>query len=219
MTTYYKFLSTGGVAPYSGWQWPLPTKNEDGTWTPGEWTPAVDELIECERGYHVTGTADAIEWLGAEMYAVESHPEAVFAQYDNKGAFTQCRLVRQIERWDERTQRVFACDCAERALGIFERACPDDNRPRNVIETARRYARGEATLDELVAAGAAARAAAGAAAWAAARNAAWYAARAVARAAAEDAAEDAAWVAARAAAGAAERGWQTQHLCELLGIE
>ena len=73
---------------------------------------------------------------------------------------------------DTRTPRLWACDCAERVLPIFESDRPGDLRPRDAIRASRRYARGEI--------GAAARdaawAAAGAAAWDAAGAAAWAAA-------------------------------------------
>ena len=112
--------------------------------------------------------------------------------------------------------RLFACDCAERALPIFEKASPNDTRPRDCIAVARRFANGEATDQERAAARDAAWAAAGDAAWdaagAAARAAAWAAAWDAARAAARAAA----WDAARAAAWAAEIQWQTTRLRELL---
>ena len=100
----------------------------------------------------------------------------------------------------DRLARIFACDCAERALPIFERERPGDTRPRAAIAVARRFAAGGATRAELAAAGAAAGAAARAAAGAAAGDAAW--------AAAGDTAPDAAWAAAWAAAGAA--AWDAQ---------
>jgi hypothetical protein len=92
--------------------------------------------------------------------------------------------------------RLFAADCAELVLPIYEKDYPDDKRPRLAIQAARDYANGLITLEELSAAGAASWAAAGAASLAAA----WAAARAAARAAAWAAAWDAAWAAARAAA-------------------
>ena len=102
----------------------------------------------------------------------------------------------------DRELRLFACDCAEMVLPIFERHYPDDKRPRNSIEVARRFAEGKATDEERAAAGAAAWAAARAAAWDAAWDAAGAAAWAAAGDAAGDAARAAAWDAARAAAGA-----------------
>ena len=90
---------------------------------------------------------------------------------------------------DESKLRLFACDCAEQVLPLFERDYPEDKRPRVAIETARRFANGKATREELDAAWAAALDAAWAAALAAARAAAW----AAAWAAALDAASDAAW--------------------------
>ncbi len=120
---------------------------------------------------------------------------------------------------DESKLRLFACDCAEQTLPIFERDYPEDKRPRHAIETARRFANGEATCEELAAAGAAAGAAwdaAGAAAWDAARDAAWDAAWDAALDAAWTA-EDAAGDAGRAAAWAAESRWQADRLREMVG--
>ena len=91
-------------------------------------------------------------------------------------------------------RRELACDFAERVLPIYEKANPGDDRPRIAIETARKYARGEATLEELNAAYAAAYAAADAAA---------------------DAADAAADAAAYAAAYAAERKWQAGRIREV----
>jgi hypothetical protein len=93
--------------------------------------------------------------------------------------------------------RLFAADCAEMVLPIYEKDYPDDKRPRLAIQAARDYANGLITMEEW--------AAARAAAWAAARDAAGAAAGAAARAAAWAAARDAAGAAARAAAWAADR--------------
>ena len=97
--------------------------------------------------------------------------------------------------------RLFAADCADMALPIYEKRYPDDKRPRLAIQAARDYANGLITFEELAAAGAAAGAAAwdaaGAAAGDAARAAEGAAARAAAGASAGAAAWDAAWDAAR----------------------
>ena len=82
---------------------------------------------------------------------------------------------------------LFAADCAEQVLPLFERDRPDDSRPRRAIEVAR---------DPHAWAAWAAAWAASAAASAAARDAARAAASDAASAAAWDAARDAAWAAA-----------------------
>jgi hypothetical protein len=93
--------------------------------------------------------------------------------------------------------RLFAADCAELVLPIYEKHYPNDKRSRLAIQAARDYANGLITLAELDAASYAAWAAARDAARAAASDAAWDAARDAARAAAWDAAWDVAWAAAR----------------------
>lgn len=112
----------------------------------------------------------------------------------------------------ERIARLFAADCAEAVLPLFERDYPDDDRPRRAIEAARAFAHDKIDVAALGAANDAARDAA----LAAARDAAWAAAMAAARGAANDAAlaagRGAAWDAAMAAAwGAAwDAAWAAQ---------
>ena len=55
--------------------------------------------------------------------------------------------VHEFTTWNERTARLFAADCAEHVLPFFETRCPDDTRPREAIEVARRIARGEEEPD------------------------------------------------------------------------
>ena len=180
-------------------------------WTVGEWTPEV-EIDPCLSGYHVCQESDLVYWLGPVICPVDVRQTVRHTMNNPKTVTDQARIHEPLATWNERTQRLFACDCADRVLPIFERKYPDDARPRLSIETARRYAAGESTKEKLTAA------------WYAARAAAWGAAWDAASAAASDAASDAAWYAARAAAwGAAraaawdaERQWQTQRLMEYL---
>ena len=94
----------------------------------------------------------------------------------------------------DKLARLFACDCAERVLPLFEKRYPNDKRPRKAIEVARRFVIGEATRGEW--------SATWSATWSAARSATWSAAR------------SAAWSAARSA----EIEWQTNHLQEMLSM-
>ena len=184
----FKVLDEGGEPCHGGRGiWSLP---HDGQ--PGDWMPPVEgELVACKKGYHLCREQDLIKWLGPVIYEAEYRGERLDA--NNKIVVREARLLARVETWNDRTARLFACDCAERVLPIFERERPDDERPREAIAVARRFANGEATHEEL------------AAAWAPARAAAW------------DAARDAAFDAARAAAGDGEEEWQTTRLMEYLG--
>jgi hypothetical protein len=75
---------------------------------------------------------------------------------------------------DPTSRRLLACDIAEElAMPVWRERYPDDDRPQRAIDVSRRYARGEATIDEL----SEAMSAAIDAAWAAS-HAAWSAAKA-----------------------------------------
>ena len=106
-------------------------------------------------------------------------------------------ILNKLDRQaDDRTLRLFAVWCARNTPLSDGRKVGDlltDPRSLAALEVVERYANGNATDDELAAAGAAAGAAAEAAAWAAAGAAARDAAWAAAWAAARDAARDAAW--------------------------
>mgnify|MGYP001378574589 CR=1 FL=1 len=187
-----------------------------GQWLPpGEWMHAVQgTIVPCYNGYHLCRFENILDWVNEELWEAEGRGDVIEAE--NKIVFREARLVRRCEWWNPQTAHLFACDCAEQALPIYENRFSDDKRPRNAIEVARRYANREATEEEMAAARAA-----GAAAWAAAGAAAWSAARA-AGAAARAAAGAAAWSAAGATAGAAAwsagaaggaaRAWQIERL-------
>jgi len=235
MVKYFKVLDENGCSCHGGdAEWSLPTQNDDGTWTPGEWMPEIEgELKPCRNGYHVVTLEQLPNWLGERIFEAQTGEEIVHA--DDKSVVRTCRLIREFASWNERTARLFACDCAERVLYLFEARHPDDGRPRKAIETARRYAEGKAAVEELAASRDVAWAASLAASRAASRDVAWDASRAAARAAAWAAEGDAegaaawaaegaaAWAAAEAAEGAAawaaERQWQAGRLRKILEVE
>ena len=226
MTTYYKVLHADGSCFHGGkGSWPLPT--EDG---PGEWVEVKGDLVACENGLHGCRIGDLFEWFGPAIFVMEFEGEVVTSA--DKALGRKARLVRATA-WNSSTARLFAADCAERALKRERKAGREpDARSWEAVRVARAFARGEATSEDLAAAWDAAGATAwatarvttgataGAAARAAARVTAWDAAgdaaRAAARAAAWDAARDAARATARAAARAADRRWQIKRLTEYL---
>jgi len=212
----YKILNEDGSCYHGGQgQWHLPTA--DG---PGEWMPAIRGALDpCRNGYHLCRASDLVNWIGPAIFIAEYDGDRVDVNDtdESKVVVRRARLVSRVENWDAQVARLFACDCAERALNRErERGREPDPRSWESIAVARRFARGEATQEELAAAWDAAwdaaRAAARAAAGDAARAAAWDAARDAARAAAWDAARAAAWDAAGDAARDAERQWQSKRL-------
>ena len=207
----YKVLGSDDRPCHGGYgEYSLPHDGQPGKWMP----PIEGALAPCKNGYHLCTIEQLPHWLDAHIYEAEGRGDHI--ECDDKIVYREVRLLRKCDGWNKRTARLFACDCAEHVLSIFERQCSDDDRPRRAIETARRYANCQATHDELAAAGAAAWDAAGTTAWAAAWDAAGAAAWAAAWDAAGAAAWDAAWAAAGAAAGTDERQWQAERLAEVL---
>lgn len=153
---FYKFTQEGCKPIHGCGEYLTPT--DDG---PGEWHPKVSELKICGSGYHVCETRNIFPYINQELYIVEVRGNHV-ADWD-KLSFEEMRFIRHVDVWNEKTARLFACDCAEHVLHIYEKCYPDDKRPREAIEVVRKWIRGEVD------------AAARAAAWAAARDAAWAA--------------------------------------------
>ncbi len=130
---------------------------------------------------------------------------------------------KRVSEQDHKLLALWAADCAGHVLAYFQEKHPQDDRPRNAIETARAWARGEITISEArtaaLAAHAAARGADDAAACAAARSAGHAAATAhvAAHASAAVAYAVKAVDAANGTASAAkEREWQRKRIPEHL---
>jgi len=198
MSPYLKWTAKGRVPSYQGGT-PIPYR---------KWTDRVTDPILCKQGWHACRWEDAIHHIAAELWVVEldgrivEGPDTVVAE--------RLRIVRRVKLSD-RDFRLFAADCAESVLPVFERAYPNDDRPRLAIQAARDYANGLISDDARAAASAAARDAywaARAAAWDAAGDAYW-AARDAYWTAAWDAAGDAYWAARDAYLAAAGDAYWT----------
>ena len=205
----YKVTKDNGKPAHGGsGQWYLPKGKR-----PGKWMPKIENIQPCERGYHLCKPEHLILWLDEEIWIAEYKGEMI--EQDDKIVVQQARLVSRVETWNERNARLFAADCAEHVLLIWEEKYPNDTRPHEAIAVTRAYANGKASKGEL----SAARDAARSAAWSAAGDAAWYAAWSATWSAAGDAAWYAARDAARSAAGyAAEKKWQTELLFDYLEV-
>ena len=230
MTTYYKFLNAVNTSPIARYNWPLPTDKK-----PGGWTPEITgKIVKCENGYHATTIQHATKYLNPNLYELEFDGDVVDAGDQVIGR--KARLTRKVTAWNERALKLFAADCAEHVLHLFEDVFPNDGRPRQAIQAARDFANGKITSAAADAADAAfdaayaaytadtadtATAAAYAAAYAAdTATAAAYAA-AYAAYTADTAASAAAYAYAADAADAAkdERKWQAGRLAMYIHVE
>ena len=101
----------------------------------------------CESGLHASvGLIDALSHrCGAVLYRVECWGD-VNTQSDKIAVrHRKCLAMADITP----QLQLFAVLCAESALPIFEKKYPKDKRPRECVETAKRYLDGKATIDEL----------------------------------------------------------------------
>src|SRR3990170_3951984 len=101
--TLYKVLGTRQSAFHGG----------DGRWTKGRWRSVKGELVPCESGLHLCRLKDLRDWLGPQIWIAEYEGERLDS--GNKVVVRRARIVERTP-WNDRTARLFACDCAERAL-------------------------------------------------------------------------------------------------------
>jgi hypothetical protein len=144
--TYYKVLNHDATSCHGGTvAWHKPKGKR-----PGKWMPKIEVLVPCRSGYHLCRPEDLVLWLGPAIYEAEGR--GLVIPQDDKIVAQEARLLRRFDTWNERTARLFACDCAERVLHLTT-----DERSHEAVRVARRYAEGEATDEGLDAASAAAR--------------------------------------------------------------
>ena len=87
----------------------------------------VMSLNPCYRREHVTNLFGGKKWMS---------PTTVL-KLDTVSHTDKMWLLCRSSFMSDKNWRLFACECAERVLPIFEKEYPDDNRPRKSIETSR----------------------------------------------------------------------------------
>ncbi len=121
----------------SGKAWNLPRGDK-----PGEWMPPIEgELKPWNNAYQLCrGARELLEYMGPDIYLAEFEGEVIEGE-----KVLHARRVRLLAktRWDDRAARLFAIDCAERALPVYEAIHPRDHRPRLGLEAARAFLAGE----------------------------------------------------------------------------
>jgi hypothetical protein len=105
----------------------------------GQWKPALSgDLEPCRNAYSGYGVDHLAESISLDLYVIESQSEWIEGRYKlySRGPV---RIIEHLRGWDERTARLFACDCAERAL-LREREAgrEPDERAWQAVRVARR---------------------------------------------------------------------------------
>jgi hypothetical protein len=128
-------------------------------WSVGEvraYTPITIEAGDGETisliGYRSSPSLwDAFLQADGPVACLVEVSEAISTEGDAEAGFVQLsRERRLLAVTDLRSDlRLFACDCAERVLYLFETEYPGDDRPCRAIQVARDHAAGRATAAEL----------------------------------------------------------------------
>jgi hypothetical protein len=84
-------------------------------------------------------------WLRRRRNAISNWSEDTIPAVDEKRRPGPLTLSED----DRRVLAVWAADCAERTLALFEAKAPNDNRPRAAVDGARAFARGDKRIGEL----------------------------------------------------------------------
>ena len=87
----FKVLVAGRSCHGGDLAWSLPTPNDDGTWTPGDWHTVAGDLRLCKVGLHLT--TEPARWLlvGCEAYRAEG--ERPGRRDGDKQVFGRVRLL------------------------------------------------------------------------------------------------------------------------------
>jgi hypothetical protein len=110
----YKFLRSGGLAPFAAVRWPRPDAAG-----PGEWLE-TSGVEMCRRGIHACALEDLPYWFQDELWEIEL--AGGVQRTGHKLAAPRGRLVRRVEGWDADAARSFSLACAERAAAIAANA-------------------------------------------------------------------------------------------------
>ena len=125
----YKFLKLvrGKIKSASG--------NE--TWKVGEWKKLDGKPDLCNYGFHCSKTPyQAFSYVQGEVLAVVEVRGKKDIQ-DDKEAWQEMRIVKAY-KWTKKDSVAFAIYAAELVLENYEKEYPDDKRPREAIEAARK---------------------------------------------------------------------------------
>ena len=121
----YKFLRTG-----------LGSNSGNHTWKIGEWYEE-DKVSICNRGFHASKTPlQALGYVGGEILA-EVFVRGKSEIQKDKECWSEMK-INKAWNWTKKDSVELSIFAAELRLENFEKLFPDDKRPREAIEVARK---------------------------------------------------------------------------------
>src|SRR3990167_2470370 len=122
----YKFLREG-------------LKSESGSclWKLGEWKKE-DDISMCNRGFHASKTPlQALRYIAGEIVA-EVEVKGEHLEEKDKEVWSEMRITKAWN-WEKKDSVALSIYSAELCLQNFEKVYPDDKRPREAIEAAKKW--------------------------------------------------------------------------------
>ena len=119
----------------------LASNNGDIKWKIGEWKKQPGKLSLCNNGFHCSKKIyQAFSYIQGEILAeVEVRGDSVSDQdKDDKEAWSEMRIVKAW-KWQKKDSVALSIFAAELCLKNYEEKYPDDKRPREAIEAAKKW--------------------------------------------------------------------------------
>ena len=96
----YKFLDAGGVAPFTGFRWPV-----------GDWVEANGVEL-CRDGIHACHVRDLPIWMDRELWEIELDGDVI--EQERKLVAARGRLIGRLDAWNEGLVAEFGRFCSRR---------------------------------------------------------------------------------------------------------
>jgi len=141
-------------------------------WKIGEWNKVEGELEMCNNGFHASEKIlDSMNYVSMEILA-KVEVRGKHSEQSDKQCWEEMRIVKAW-KWEKKDSVALAVYASSLVLENFEKAYPNDKRPRQAIQAARRWLKHSTGKNRLAAESAAraARSAASSAAESAAKGA------------------------------------------------
>jgi hypothetical protein len=141
MEKLYKFLRLDGKK--------IKSKHGDFIWKIGNWYKE-DNISLCNKGFHASKEiGQAFSYVQGELVARVS-VKGKHKSEDDKEVWSEMRLDK-VYKWEKKNSVAIAIYSAELCIENFERVFPNDKRPREAIEAAKKWLENPTKENEVVA--------------------------------------------------------------------